>query len=292
MKPRCAVGIALHPKAKKLLEETYTYAGMDAADEAEAALVYGVPDEWMKTAKKLRAVGCHSCSREFEAWAAAKGVSIVKADSLWRTVAEHTLALAMAAARNVPQSDEAVRQGKWQDHEGLKVLFSGHDFQGRTFGIWGMGQIGRELAALLKGFSMEVLYSDIRPLPSEEEKRLGVSRVKFQELLARSDYFCVLVPHNASTDRLFGREAFSALKKGCIFINTARAGIVDKEAFIEAMEKGWIGAAALDVVWEEARPQPEELLRFKNLIFTPHLGGSNFECDAFLVRGISAVQGA
>ena len=97
MKPRCAVGIALHPKAKKLLEETYTYAGMDAADEAEAALVYGVPDEWMKTAKKLRAVGCHSCSREFEAWAAAKGVSIVKADSLWRTVAEHTLALAMAA---------------------------------------------------------------------------------------------------------------------------------------------------------------------------------------------------
>ena len=66
---------------------------------------------------------------------------------------------------------------------------------------------------------------------------------------------------------------------------------MDRAAFVEAMENGILGAAALDVTWEEAKPQPEDLLRFKNLIFTPHLGGSTFECDAFLVRGILDAAG-
>ena len=291
MKRICVVGIALHKEAQKILEKVYCVEGMDAIKEAEAALVYTVPDEWIEKAEKLRAVGCHSCSPAFVEWAEKKGIAVIKAQSLWRTVAEHTLALAMAAARWIPQADHAVRIGEWKDHETLKIQYSGRDLQKRVFGIWGMGQIGRELASLFQGFSMEVLYSDIRPLSPEEEKRWNVSRVEFRELLERSDYFCVLVPHNASTDQIFGKEAFSSMKKGCIFINTARAGIVDRAAFVQAMENGILGAAALDVTWEEAKPQPEDLLRFKNLIFTPHLGGSTFECDAFLVRGILDAAG-
>lgn len=128
MKRICVVGIALHKEAQKILEKVYCVEGMDAVKEAEAALVYTVPDEWIEKAEKLRAVGCHSCSPAFVEWAEKKGIAVIKAQSLWRTVAEHTLALAMAAARWIPQADHAVRIGEWKDHETLKIQYPGWNF--------------------------------------------------------------------------------------------------------------------------------------------------------------------
>nr|WP_319777169.1 NAD(P)-dependent oxidoreductase [uncultured Sphaerochaeta sp.] len=288
-RPLCVVDMALHPEAARELSVRYEVVqGLDRIGDAEAALVYGIPDSWMEEElPRLKAVGCHSCSDSFSEWAMRKKISVTKADSLWRTVAEHTLALAMTAARNIPRADRDVRAGLWKNHVDLKVLHSGRDFQNSKLGIWGMGQIGRELASLLKGFSLEILYYDVEYLSREEEKELQIKRCSFENLLKESDYFCVLIPLNDKTEGLLNKSCFSLMKKGCVLINTARAGIIVYEDFLEALQNGTIGAAALDVLWEEGSEQPAALIEWDNLIFTPHLGGSTYECDMALVNGLS-----
>lgn len=289
-KPLCYVGVALHPMAKKNLEAKYEITeDMDRISECTAAVTYWVPLEWTAegTAEKLTAIGCHSCDPVQRAWADARGIKVTLVDSLWRTVAEHTLALMMTAARNLVPADREVREGRWHEHVRIKERFSGFDLQGKTLGILGMGQIGTQLADMVRGFRMNVIYNDICPLAPEKEAELAVSFRSFDELMAESDYLCVLVPLMESTVGLVGREAFSRMKKGVILVNTARAGIIDENAFLEALENGTIGAAALDVFWNEGSVQKKELPERDNVVMSPHLGGSTYECDMVLVDSVS-----
>lgn len=283
------MGIAMHPEAERKLSKRFEITNStEELHRAEAAIVYVIPEEWTgDDTLHLRTVGCHACSDAFSAWAANRGIQITIAHGLRRTVAEHTLALAMAAARSVPQSDQDVRNGNWHDHCTLKIKHSGIDFQGKSFGILGMGRIGQELAKLLCGFQVRILYHDTKPLDADQERELGVESRSFESLLAESDFLSVLVPLNDRNRGLLDRRAFARMKPGCVFINTARAGICVYEDFVDAMKKGVIGAAALDVLWEEATNQPDELVGFDNLIMTPHLGGSTYECDMTLVDGVS-----
>ncbi|MCM1123955.1 MAG: hypothetical protein NC416_15345 [Eubacterium sp.] len=290
-KPICHCSIALHPLAKQRLEEVYEIReDQESISDAEAALCYGVPAEWCEKgrAENLRVIGCHSCGQEAAEWAAQKGIQITLADSLWRTVAEHTLALMMAAARNIVPADRQIREGNWREHTLIKEQFSGFDFQGKTLGILGMGQIGVHLADMVKGFHMRVCYYDIRRLSEQEEQEMGISFWEFDDLLRVSDYLCILVPLNESTTGLIGKDAFAKMKKGCILVNTARAGILDEEAFLEALEDGTLTAAGLDVFWKEGAKQKEELTRRDNVVMTPHLGGSTYECDRVLVDAVCA----
>ncbi len=287
-KPLCFVEITLHPEAEKQLSEYFSITkDFIAAENAEAMLIYSFPDDWASAKmSKLKAIGCHSISKDAEKWAQKNDIQVTKADLLWTTVAEHTLALCMSAARMIPQSNYDVKTGNWLNHTDLKEKYSGHSFCGKTFGIWGMGKIGRELAGLLSGFKMDVLYNDIVHLPHQEETELGVTYVSFENLLIRSDYFCILVPLNDDTKGMFGKKQFELMKRGCVFVNTARAGIIDKDNFFRALDEGIIGAAALDVLWEEGVPQSSKMLEYENVIITPHLGGSTYECDMELIRGI------
>lgn len=287
----CYVGIAMHPQARKRLEEQYEVTDDESRiGQARAAICYGVPMEWTLPGKaeKLSAIGCHSCGEVQGKWVQERGIRLTLADSLWRTVAEHTLGLMMATARKIPPADRAIREGKWKEHVTLKERFSGFDFQGKTLGILGMGQIGRELADLVRGFRMQVLYYDIVRAPEETERRLDVSFRTFDELMKDSDYLCILVPLADETRGLMGREVFSMIKKGCILINTARAGILDEEAFLEALSDGTLAGAGLDVFWDEGCLQKKELTERDNVVMTPHLGGSTYECDLALVEGVIA----
>ena len=169
----CYVGIAMHPQARKRLEEQYEVTDDESRiGQARAAICYGVPMEWTLPGKaeKLSAIGCHSCGEVQGKWVQERGIRLTLADSLWRTVAQHTLGLMMATARKIPPADRAIREGKWKEHVTLKERFSGFDFQGKTLGILGMGQIGRELADLVRGFRMQVLYYDIVRAPEETER--------------------------------------------------------------------------------------------------------------------------
>ena len=234
----------------------------------------------------MKYIGCHSYSEAIGEWAAKKGITVIKADVLWRTVAEHTLALCMAAARNIPQADAAVKADEWLNHADLKIKYSGHTLYNSTFGIWGMGKIGRELAKMLTGFGTKVIYHDIKRLIQIEEEQLNISYRTMDQLLKESDFFCVLVPLNEENKNALAKKEFSVMKRGCILINTARAGIINKDDFIRAMDEKILGAAALDVSWEEGRPQSGDLKERENIIFAPHLGGSTYECDMEIVNGI------
>jgi Phosphoglycerate dehydrogenase and related dehydrogenases len=276
---------------RKKLQEFYEITNNSKnLEKASAAIVYGVPEEWTSRVdiNDIKVIGCHSYGQVVEKWAEAKAIKIVLDNSLWRTVAEHTLALCMTAARNISKADLDIRKGKWNNHVDLKVKYAGYDFQKKNMGIWGMGQIGKELAKLLKGFNMRVLYNDIIRLSEAEEYEMNITYCTFEELLQESDYFCVLIPLTDKTKGIMDKNAFIKMKSGCIFVNTARAGIVDKEAFFYALDNKIIASAALDVLWEEGMVQESKLLEYDNIIFTPHLGGSTFECDMVLVNGVIA----
>jgi phosphoglycerate dehydrogenase-like enzyme len=287
-KPLCYVEIALHPKAQKQLSNVFDIStNKSDLENATAAIMYPVPDGWSKKElSKLKYIGCHSHSEEIGEWAAKNGKTVIKADVLWRTVAEHTLALCMAAARNIPHADAAVKADKWLNHADLKIKYSGHTLYNSTFGIWGMGKIGRELAKMIRGFGTNVIYHDIKRLTESEEEQLNISYRTMEQLLKESDFFCVLVPLNEENKNALAKKEFSIMKQGCILVNTARAGIINKEDFIWAMDEKILGAAALDVSWEEGMPQTDDLKERENIIFAPHLGGSTYECDMELVDGI------
>jgi phosphoglycerate dehydrogenase-like enzyme len=293
-KPLCYVGIAMHPQARRELEEVFEVTQDEGRmDEAEAAICYGVPSSWTEgNAACLKAIGCHSCGEAEARWAKERGIRMTLADGLWRTVAEHTLALMLAAARNLIPADRRIREGKWTEHVRIKEQFSGVGLEGKTLGILGMGQIGTQLAELVSGFRMNVLYYDIRRLPEQEEQRLKASAASLDEVLAAADFLCVLLPLQEDTRGMLGKEAFLRMKKGCILVNTARAGIIEEEAFLEALCEGDLAGAALDVFWEEGCPQRKELTACENVVLSPHLGGSTYECDMELVNGvIGAIRG-
>lgn len=288
-KPICYVGIAMHPTARKELNQFFEITeDMNEIGKAHAAICYGVPEEWAEpgAAPQLRAIGCHSCEGKAAEWVSGNGISLTLADSLWRTVAEHTLALMMCAARNIIPADREIRDGRWCEHVRIKERHSGFDFQGKTLGIIGMGQIGTQLADLVRGFRMNVIYYDICRLAQEKEKALDVSFFPMYELLGQADYLSILIPHTEETHGMFGSKEFAAMKQGVIFVNTARAGIIQEEAFLAALESGKIGAAALDVFWDEGMAQKPELTNRSNVVMTPHLGGSTCECDMVLVNGV------
>lgn len=281
------IGIAMHPQAEKeLMQKVNVTHDPVLKNQADGVIVYSPEPTWPEETgfEKLKTIACHVCEEPVRGWAIQRGVSITEAASLWRTVAEHTLALLMSAVRNIPQAHQAVKEGKWKNHEDLKIQYSGHDFQNRTLGIWGLGQIGIELAEMLQGFRMKVLYHDL-VRNEAAEKKLGIVYTDPETLRRESDYFILLLPLNENTRGILGAEEMRQLKPGCIFVNTARAGIVSREAFLEAMDTGRIGAAALDVQWNEPLFEGKELM-YENIIFSPHLGGSTYECDKVLTDGV------
>jgi phosphoglycerate dehydrogenase-like enzyme len=287
------LGIAMHPKARQKLEENYEIT-TDINDFRyfDAAIVYSPPVEWAdkKEMIRLKVISCHSWDEKITTWAKEQNIQLVAVPSLWHTVAEYTLALLMAVVRNIPQAHDDIRKKKWHDNEILKKRYSGYDFYGKTFGILGLGQIGLELAGIIQGFGMKLIYADIEAKP-EAEKKYCIERRSIKELLEESDYLALLVPLNDSTKRIIGRNELKWVKPGSIWVNTARGPILDEVAFLEALKDGRITAAGLDVYWKEPLPKNHPLFAMDNVTLSPHLGGSTYDCDMVLVKGVINVLG-
>ncbi len=184
------------------------------------------------------------------------------------TTAEHAIALLIALARHVPQATASMKRGEWE-----KKRFMGMELYNRTLGVVGLGNIGRIVADRGRGLGMKVIAHD--PFLSEEvAARADVELVTFDELLERADAITVHVPRTKETAGLLGRAAFEKAKPGVLVINAARGGIVDEEALAEALDKGRVGGAALDVFVSEPPPADHPLLGRDDVICTPHLGAS------------------
>ena len=185
------------------------------------------------------------------------------------SVAEHTLTLMLAAARRIPQIDRSVKEGKW-----IRGLVT--QLYGKTLGILGTGSIGSHVAKIARGIGMKVIAWTFHP-SIEKEKALGIKYVPFDDLLKEADVISIHLRLTEETRGLIGKREFSLMKPTAILVNTARAGIVDKDALMEALRNGRIAGAALDVFHKEPIDPDDPILKLDNVVLTPHSAGQTPE---------------
>jgi lactate dehydrogenase-like 2-hydroxyacid dehydrogenase len=192
-------------------------------------------------------------------------------DVLTETAADFALALMLAAARRVIESEQYVKAGRWRAWSPEALL--GRDIYDATLGIVGLGQVGRAVARRARGFGMRVLYTG----PSRKldaERADGVEYAQLEDLLADSDVISLHCPLNDDTYHLIDRDALALLKPAAILINTARGQLIDTRALIEALQARPI-IAALDVTDPEPLPIGHALLGLPNAIVTPHVASAS-----------------
>ncbi|MGP9797826.1 2-hydroxyacid dehydrogenase [Halomonas sp. 86] len=210
-------------------------------------------------------------------------------DVLTETTADTGFALVMASARRVTELAEWVKAGNWKASLGPDHF--GNDVHGKTLGMIGFGRIGQAVAQRgALGFGMSILYSNASPKP-EREAELGAKRCELNELLEKSDFVCVTVPLTAETKHLIGADEFARMKSSGIFINIARGKVVDESALIDALEKGTIKAAGLDVFEQEPLPATSPLLNMTNVVALPHIGSATHETrQAMAQRAVDNIR--
>ena len=189
-------------------------------------------------------------------------------------VADHAFALLLAVVRDVPQRDIATRNGVWRDALPMRPAVSG-----KRLGIVGLGNIGQKVARRAAGFDLETGYHNRKP-------REGATSRYFDSLLALaqwSDYLVIATPGGASTHHLIDRTVLEALGPKGFLINVSRGSVVDTAALAAALTEGTIAGAGLDVYEGEPHP-PQALLPLRNVVLTPHTGGTSPESNAASVR--------
>jgi phosphoglycerate dehydrogenase-like enzyme len=199
--------------------------------------------------------------------------------------AEHTLGLMLALARKIPETNGLISaerltaaghaptqydrahtgNSNWARVRGVRTL------HGKQLGIFGLGEIGREVAARAAIFGMKILYTQRRPLPSEDERQYGATYCALDELLATSDFVSLHLPGNAATRGIIGARELNAIKPGAFLVNISRADLVDREALLAALRTGRLGGFALDPLYEAPGRDDDPLLGFRNVVITPHL---------------------
>lgn len=220
--------------------------------------------------------------------AARRGIQVATMKSLGCiAVAEHTMALMLAVARKVVPGHAATMAGAHEDlgvtpvkTSEAVIAFNWMKYPdiaqlcGKTLAIVGFGEIGQELARRARAFEMRVVYYRRSSLPAAYETELGVEHApSLDDLLRQADVLSLLVPHTPATEHMIGARELALLKPGAIFINTARGGLVDEAALVEALRSRRIAAAGLDVFDYEPLPKGHALSTLDNVVLTPHLGG-------------------
>jgi D-3-phosphoglycerate dehydrogenase len=185
-------------------------------------------------------------------------------------VAEHSIALLFAACRDIARMDREVRAGTWVPYEGVQLL-------GKTLGVIGLGGIGSEVARIGRGMGMEVIAWNRTPKP-------GAPLVALDALLARSDVISMNLTLNDETRGFLGAGQFARMKPGVIFVNTARAGLVDEAAFLDALRNGPIRHAGLDVFHDEPLKPDHPLAKMDNVTLTAHAAFRTPEASMTLLR--------
>lgn len=189
---------------------------------------------------------------------------------LTNATAELALALTLAAARHIVEAEGDLRAGHWTGFDPEAYL--GQELSGATFGVVGMGRIGRRYAELVAGMAGETLYTS-RTRKLEAEHELGAIQVGLDELLSRSDVVSLHLPSTAETTGLIDHDRLRSMKASAILVNTARGNLVDSAALARALRRGEIAAAGLDV--HEREPDiPAEMLAAPRCVLLPHIGSA------------------
>ena len=191
-------------------------------------------------------------------------------------VAEHTLMLMLATHRRMMFYANNVKAGAWKQEQDRKIdVF---ELEGKTLGLIGMGNIGRQVARRAAAFDMELQYYDkYHPLTPVEEETIGIKAVDMDTLLQTSDVVSTHVPLTRETYGMIGKRELELMKPTGVVINTSRGGVIEETALAEALISGTIAAAGLDVMEHEPPDPNDPLLQIENLVITPHTAGPTLE---------------
>ena len=240
-----------------------------AGDKLDAACIGALPDS-------VKIITTFSVGFDHVDLSAAKarGIAVTNTpDVLSFATAETAFTLLLMAARRAGEGERLVRAGRWEGWAPTQLL--GVTLEGKRLGILGMGRIGRELAAMTRGFRMEVHYRDVQPLPPEMEQG-AIYHAADDAFLGAIDILSMHIPGGEATRKWLNAERIARMKPGSIVINSGRGTTVDDEALIAALRSGHIRAAGLDVYDGEPRVNPG-YLELENVSLLPHLGSATIE---------------
>ena len=217
-----------------------------------------------------------------EAAAKARNIRVINAvEGAMTAVAELVIGLMLALARQISLADRELRNGKW-----LKKELAGTELKGKYLGIVGLGNIGKRLGRLAKGLNMNIIGYDVIPIDETFSKDVGLMKTDLDTLLQSSDYVSLHIPLLDSTYHLINAEKLSKMKKTAKIINTSRGGVIDEEALYDALKKGNLGGAALDV-FETEPATGNKLATLSNVICTPHIGAQTKEAQSLAANIIA-----
>lgn len=199
-------------------------------------------------------------------------------------VAEHTISMLMAVARGFPDLDQRVRSGKWKRIAYPRVM-------GSTLGLVGLGRIGQAVATRAIGLGLKVIACEPHPVRGFCEQ-WGIELVDLDALLERSDYVSLHNPLTAESRKLMNAQRFARMKRGSVFLNTARGGLVDEPALIAALQSGHLRGAGLDVFEVEPLPTSSPLTQMSNVLLAGHVAGLDIESQRdTLIMAAETIRG-
>ncbi len=206
-----------------------------------------------------------------------RGICVANApDFIAEAVAEHALALTLSILRKVVEGDKAIRAGEWREGAAPR-RFLGNSIKGKVVGVIGLGRVGTEVAKLFRSLGAHVVYWSRRRKP-EVEHALGIKFARLDDLLKLSDIIVLSIALTRETRGMIGDRELSLMKDGAILINVSRGAIIDEAALLRHLRSGRI-SAGLDVFWTEPL-RNSEILKYSNVVLTPHIAGYTYEAMA------------
>ncbi|WP_011300731.1 NAD(P)-dependent oxidoreductase [Cupriavidus necator] len=288
-------GNDLAPQALALLNDfEVCFAGKQCSEETVVALAkekdpvaiivrYGkIGAAVMDAAPSLKVISKHGSGIDVidQNAAAARGIAVKAAvGANAAAVAEHAWALILACAKAVPHLNERMRASHWD-----KAVHKSIELEGRTLGIVGLGEIGRRAAAVGIAMRMRVIAFD----PFAKTAPQGVTLAELPRIFSESDVVSLHCPLTDENRGMLNRETLATFKDGAILVNTARGGLIDEPALVEALNSGKLYAAGLDSFAVEPMPVPHPFQSVPNLILSPHIGGVSDA--AYVNMGVGAAK--
>jgi glyoxylate reductase len=250
-----------------------------------------VPAEVIEANPDLKGIGVLGGTTGFIDFPAANArhIPIVAADpedylvpgGAMQTTADLTMALLLGLAYRVAESDRYCRDFRFKQEQTISLL--GVGCYGKTAGLIGLGKVGTYIVPRLRAFDMNVIYTKRTRFPAEREREMGIEWVADKdEVLRRSDFVCIMVDYNPTTEKMIGARELALMKPTAYLINTGRAWIVEEQALLDALQNGTIAGAGLDVFWKEPPAThdieiPPALYKMDNVILTPHNGDGTWD---------------
>lgn len=273
-----AVDVKTDLTPEELLEVIGDYHGLVIRSQTQ------VTAEVLEAGKNLIAIGRAGVGVDNVDLDAAteKGVIVLNAPS-GNTIstAEHTMAMILALARNIPQAHASMEAGQWE-----RKKYTGVELFDKVLGVVGLGRVGTEVAKRAQSFGMKIIAYDPY-LASQRAEELGIELATVEQIVKDADFITIHTPLTKQTKNLLGAAEFAKMKKNVRIINCARGGIIDYAALAEAVKGGQVAGAALDV-YEEEPPKDLPLLNIPQVILTPHLGASTKEAQVNVAVDVAA----